>query len=84
MSLFFAGEIAWDVRLKLWAIRPLTVWAACVTLALVWVAFHDRIIAFLKPSPESELVLARTIGDRADSQIGYYGVRQARQLFLLQ
>ena len=58
ISLFAAGQIAWDVRYSLYVIRPLTFWAFCVTVGLLIVAFWDQIVAWTRPDPKTEAVLA--------------------------
>jgi hypothetical protein len=58
ISLFAAGQIAWDVRYSLYVIRPLTLWAFCVTVGLLVVAFWDQIVAWTRPDPKTEAVLA--------------------------
>jgi hypothetical protein len=58
ITLFAAGEIAWDVRYSLYTFRPLTMWAVCITLTLLVVAFWDEIRNWTKPDAKTEAVLA--------------------------
>jgi len=58
ITLYAAGQIAWDVRYSLYVIRPLTLWAFSVTLALLIVAFWDEIKAWAKPDAKTEAILA--------------------------
>jgi hypothetical protein len=58
ISLFAAGQFAWDARYSFYTFRPLTVWAFGVTATLLVVAFWDEVKAWTKPSEKTEAVLA--------------------------
>jgi hypothetical protein len=58
ISLFAAGQIAWDVRYSLYTFRPLTMWAVCISLSLLVVAFWDEIKSWTRPDAKTEAILA--------------------------
>lgn len=58
ISLFAAGQIAWDVRYSLYTFRPLTMWAVCISLSLLVVAFWDEIKSWTRPDAKTEEILA--------------------------
>jgi hypothetical protein len=79
ISLYAAGEIAWDVRYSFYAVRPLTLWAVCVTLGLLWVAFRDVIVDWFKPDPKTAAILMRLETEPAPSNNKGRRRRERRQ-----
>jgi hypothetical protein len=75
ITLFAAGQVAWDVRYSLYVIRPLTLWAFSITAVLLVVAFWDDIKAWTRPDAKTEAVLA--LGDAPVPEEA--GVNKARR-----
>lgn len=54
ISLFVAGQLAWDLTFKDYVIRPLTGWALLVTAALLALAFLGGVRQWWGLAPEAE------------------------------
>jgi hypothetical protein len=47
ISLFVAGQLAWNVRFHSYAVRPLTIWGLLLTAGLLAIAFWPQVQAML-------------------------------------